>query len=178
MYPPRFAAFALFGIVVAFVSTVGQRGIAAPVPKHLMKTPETDKAKFQGKWKVQSVLMGGKDILVGLGQGGGLGLDMIFEFQGDQLIATTNIGGTTQKTTTTLKFGANGKRELVSTESHTVDGNGKPINAGPDEQKGGSTGYAFDGEKLLLGASSNGQTAVDPLKPGKDDIVIVLVRAK
>lgn len=174
---PSSAAFVLFGIVVAFVSTVSQRGVAAPVPKHLMKEPETDKAKLQGKWKVQSLLMGGKDLFVGPGQVG-LAFDIVMEFQGDQMVVTANIGGTTQKTTATLKYGSDGKRQFEATEQQTVDGQGKPINIGADGNRGGSTGYAFDGEKLLLGSSSNGKAGIDPLKPGKDDIVLVLVRAK
>jgi uncharacterized protein (TIGR03067 family) len=165
----RFTALVLFGVAVVIVSTVGGRVAAAPVPKHLMKAADGDKAKLQGKWKVKSVQMGGKNILGGLGQN----FDMVFEFEGDQIIATANIAGMVQKTTATVKYDTKGT--LKTADMRTVDGNGKPVNTGKDEP----AYYAFEGDKLLIaGAAPGGKGVVDPLKPGPNDVVFVLVRVK
>ncbi len=62
-----------------------------------MKEPEGDQSKFQGKWKVESIKVGGNDLLAGLGQAAGQqGFDMTIEFAGDQFRASANIGGTAQ----------------------------------------------------------------------------------
>ncbi len=47
----------LFTLVVAF----GSMSSAAPVPKHLLKTPENpDLTAMQGKWKLTDVAFGGQ----------------------------------------------------------------------------------------------------------------------
>ncbi len=164
---------ALFGLTVAVVTLAGP-ATAAPVPKHLMKEPESDKAKLQGKWKVQSIQMGGKNVLADLNQNG-LNIDMEIEFQGDKFIATINLTGTVQKITATVKYGTNGMKQLTTTESQAVDGAGKPVNTG---SRDASLGYAFDGDQLLLAADTDGKKATNPLKPGPNDQVMVLTRVK
>jgi uncharacterized protein (TIGR03067 family) len=167
----RTAMLVSFAFATVFVVSIGSLTGAAPVPKHLMKEPESDKAKLQGKWKVESLTMGGKDVLGALGQN----FDIVIEFQGDQFIATSNIGDTTHKTTSTLKYGASGTRQLTTTNTQMATNNGQPMNHEKDE----TIGYAFDGDKLLLGSTgAGGRGAVDPLKPGQNDLVIVLVRVK
>jgi uncharacterized protein (TIGR03067 family) len=165
----RTAALVLFGIAVGATP----QAAGAPVPKHLMKEAEGEKAKLQGKWKVEAMRMGGKDI-PGLG---GQNFDMTIEFRGDKLTATANIGGTARKTDATLKHDATaGARRFttVGTTTTPLDGKGAPKN-----EKDELFGYAFDGEKLLLGAAAGGsKEAPDPLKPGANDIVIVLARVK
>ena len=49
----------LFTLVVAF----GSMSSAAPVPKHLLKTPENpDLTAMQGKWKLTDVAFGGQSL--------------------------------------------------------------------------------------------------------------------
>jgi uncharacterized protein (TIGR03067 family) len=162
----RIAALVLFGLV-AFAA----RGVAAPVPKHLMKEAEGEKAKLQGKWKVEAMRLGGKDLAAGAN------FDMTIEFRGDTLTATSNIAGTARKTTATLKHdAAAGAKRFTTVETTTtpLDGKGAPMN-----EKDESFGYALDGDKLLLGAAGGGsKEAPDPLKPGPNDVVLVLVRVK
>jgi uncharacterized protein (TIGR03067 family) len=164
----RTVALVLFGVVVGLVSSSGARA-AAPVPKEAAKE-EGDQAKLKGKWKVEALQQGGKDLLTILGDN----FQMEVEFRGDQFTATANVGGTLQKTTGTVKYGTPQARQLTVTDSRTVGPDGKPVNTGKKEEL---FGYAFDGEKLMLGASTSGK-AIDPLKPGADDIVIVLSRIK
>lgn len=170
----RIAALVLFGIVAGRVSPTGPLATAAPapVPKHLQKTPENEKAKLQGKWKVEAMRLGGKDIADGLGAN----FEMTIEFSGDNLIATANIGGTAQKTTATVKHDATAGAKrftTIKTTTVTLDGKGKP-----KTEKDELFAYAFEGDKLVLAAADGGKGTPDPLKPGPNDIVLVLVRAK
>ena len=65
----RFVALALFGVAAALAAAFGSVGhAAAPVPKHLMKEPESDKAKLRGPWKVESMRMGNQELLNLIGQ--------------------------------------------------------------------------------------------------------------
>lgn len=159
----------LFALTAAVVTLVGPAA-AAPVPKHLMKEAEGgDKAKLQGKWRVQSITFGGRNAEEPL-----RGSEMVIEFRGDKLIATTT-GATNRSTTGTVEFGANGTKRFTTVETTTADGGGAPRTE-QDE----AFGFAFDGDKLLLGVSpgAGGKEAPDPLKPGPGDGVIVLVRVK
>jgi hypothetical protein len=99
---------------------------------------------------------------------------MELEFRGDQFSATANIGGRPQRTTGTVKYGTPEARQLMITNTRTVGADDKPVDTGRKDE---AFGYAFDGDKLVLGASTAGK-AIDPLKPGDDDIVIVLSRIK
>jgi hypothetical protein len=169
----RTTTLALFGLSAAVVLSLGATTGAAPVPKHLMKEPEGDKAKLQGKWKVESIRMGDQDL------GGLLGgnFEMVIEFQGETFTAAANIAGMHQKSTAIVKYGTDGKKQLSMTNTQTVDATGKPVNNGG--QKDESFGYALDGGKLILASPANGEKRiVDPLKPGPKDIVIVLARVK
>jgi uncharacterized protein (TIGR03067 family) len=165
----RTVALVLFAVVTGIVSSSGTRA-AAPVPKEVAKEADGDKAKFQGKWKVEALHMGGKDIMALIGQN----FEMVVEFRGDQFTASANIGGMVQRTTATVKYGTPQARQLTTSNAKTLDADGRPIE---HNQKNDALGYAFDGEKLLLGASNSGK-AIDPLKPGESDIVIVLTRVK
>ena len=136
-----------------------------------MKEPASDKAKLQGKWKVQSLLMGGKDMLGPLGQQ----FDMTFEFNGETVVARVN-GGTVQKSASAVKYGSRAARQIKITDTHRRWR--RQAGEASNGQDGGEVGYAFEGEKLLLGSAGNGKGAVDPLNPGPTDIVIVLVRVK
>ena len=163
--PVRTVALALFGVVAAVVFSSGVAA-KAPVPKQQV---EGDRAKLQGKWKVETLKVGGQDVLAGLGPN----FNMVVEFQGDRFAATANIGDTVQKTTAKVKYGTGDAKQITTTEMQTVDADGKPI----DAQKEEAFGYTFDGDKLLL-ASGVGKRAADPLKPGPEDVVIVLARVK
>jgi uncharacterized protein (TIGR03067 family) len=158
---------------IAALALVGLPGAAAaPVPKHLQKAPAADTGKLQGKWKVEALQLGGKDVL-----GAGQNFDIVVEFRGDALAVAADIGGGAQKTTATVKHNPAGAKRFTNTDERTVDRNGKPINsgAGPDL----TFGYTFDGDKLVLAVGvGDAKPAADPLKPGPNDIVIVLVRAK
>lgn len=167
----RVVALVLFGVAVLVVAGVGQPAGGAPVPKHLAKKADGDKAKLQGKWRVESLKMGDQDILGLIGREG---FEMIIEFQGDQFLATANIQNSSQKSTAAVKYDP-AKKQLSMTNPQTVGADGKPINAG---QKDATMGYAFDGDKLLIATSPGGTGAADPLKPGKSDIVMVLGRVK
>src|SRR5437763_62584 len=125
----RTFALVLFAAVAVIVSSVGKPAAAAPVPKHLMKEPETDKAKLQGKWKLQSLKLGEMELgpdLIGT-------LEMVFELRGDTLTATVNAAGTVQKSTATVKYpaaGGTGPKRISMTDAKTVDQNGKAVNNG------------------------------------------------
>src|SRR6516225_604795 len=56
----RCVAFLVLAVLAGFVLTfAGSLGVAAPVPKHLMKEAEnTEQAKLQGKWQGESVSVG------------------------------------------------------------------------------------------------------------------------
>jgi len=168
----RILSLVLFGGALVVVSALGARVVAAPVPKHLMKTPEGDKVKLQGKWKVEVMKMGGTDLL------GGPNIQMAIEFRGDALTVTADIGGVAQTTTATVKHDTGaGVKRFTTTETRTVDKDGK--RAGADE-KDESFAYAFDGDKLVLAVHPEGEKTppVDPLKPGPGDVVLVLTRIK
>jgi hypothetical protein len=168
----RSLALVLFGLAAVIVSSLST-GVAAPVPKHLVKEPEGDKAKFQGKWKIESILMGGKDILAVLGQN----FEMELQFKGEQFTARGNIGGMVQTTTGTVKYGTAESRLMKMMDRKTVGPDGKPVNNAAQKEE--AFGYAFDGEKVLLGSTSDGGAkGIDPLNPGPNDFVIVLIRVK
>jgi uncharacterized protein (TIGR03067 family) len=160
---------ALFVPVVVVVSSLGAG--AAPVPKHLMKEPESEKAKLQGKWRVESLRVGGKD-----GNDLGQGLDMVIEFRGDTLTATTTGPNRNRTTTATVKHDATaGAKCFATVNTVTVDHDGK---SAPTEEKNEGFAYAFDGDKLLLAVQIGSKERADPLKPGPNDLVITLTRVK
>ncbi|MCI0703084.1 MAG: hypothetical protein L0241_18560 [Planctomycetia bacterium] len=167
----RTFAFLLAVVLMASVGPVG----AAPVPKHLMKEPGSDKGKLQGKWKLQSLRLGGMDV------GGDLagGIDMVLEFRGDKLIVTANIGGNgTMTGTADVKIESGAVKRISSSNIQTTDGNGKPINTGA---KNDAFGYLLEGDKLILAATpggGDGNTLADPNKPDKNTMIMVLTRVK
>ena len=87
------ASGVLFVVATAVVSTTGAH--AAPVPKHLKKETDGEQAKLQGKWKLNSIVLGGKEM-------GGVAetADMLIEFRGDSLVATN--AGQNRTTTATV----------------------------------------------------------------------------
>jgi uncharacterized protein (TIGR03067 family) len=162
----RAVALTLFVLGAAVVSSSGPGVAAAPVPKHLMKEPEGEQAKFEGKWKVVSIRAAGEELVTGAAT-----LDIEMEFRGDRLTATVRTGGKVSLTSTaTVKYATGGERQIRTTDERAVDGDGKPIDN--DTGKDEPLGYAFDGEKLLIAEK------VDPLKAGPNDTVVVLTRVK
>lgn len=165
-------ALILFGVTAVIVSSSGF-GTAAPVPKHLMgKEAESgDKTKLQGKWKLESMKMGGKDALPA-----GINIDMLLEIKDDQFSMKMNVAGMDMTGTATMTYSTDGKREFKTTNMRISGPDGKQIDSPQKEQ---SMGFAFDGDKLLIG-STNGPDgkAVDPLKPGPNDMVMTLTRVK
>jgi uncharacterized protein (TIGR03067 family) len=140
-----------------------------------MKEPESDRTKLQGKWKVESMLVGGKNVLADLGQN----FEMELEFKGEQFTARRNIAGMVIMTTGTVKYGTPEARHLKVTDMQTVGPDGKPVNNAGQNAKEEGFGYAFDGEKkILLGSTPDAKGAVDLLNPGPNDAVIVLTRVK
>lgn len=154
--------------LAALTLLAGSAAAAAPVPKHLMKPPETAQAKLQGEWNVEAIRLGELDILAALGRQSG----MSFEFRDDALIAVTNTGDTVKTTTATVTWGTDG--QIRATNQQTADGTGKLID-GPQDS---ALGYALDGDKLLLATRSDWRQAADPLRPGPNDMVFTLTRAK
>ena len=168
------AVFALFAGAVVAVAAVGAPVAAAPVPKHLKPAaPTGDRAKLQGKWKLHSVEIGGKKVDVGATE-----IDMMIEFRGDTLIATSTITGQNQTTTATVKHDpAAGVKRFTTVNTRTVNNAGK--NANPKDEKDEVFVYAFDGDKLFLGVSvGGGKAPIDPRKPGPNEPVLVLTRVK
>ena len=162
----------LFGVTVAVVSSFGG-ATAAPVPKHLAKEAEGgDKAKLQGKWKLESMKMGDKN-----GLPDGITLEMTLEIKDDKFTMQMNVAGMSMTGTATLAYGKDGKRELTMTDMKVTNADGTPApTTGTKEQ---SIGFEFDGEKLLMGSTSGGDSkAIDPLKPGANDMVMTLTRIK
>src|SRR5262245_36609083 len=102
----RFTAFVLFvasGVLVASAGPVA----SAPVPKHLMKEPEGDKGKLQGKWKLQSLRLGEQDL-------GNIAasIEMVLEFRDDKMTFTVKQPGANnqmQKSTATVALDSKAK---------------------------------------------------------------------
>ncbi|MFO0823093.1 MAG: TIGR03067 domain-containing protein [Gemmataceae bacterium] len=150
----------LAGFAVVFAGTATS---ASPVPKHLQKEGDSEQAKFQGKWKVHSIKVGGMEI-------GATGIDMHLEFRGDTFTAIAN----DQTTTAKVKFDVvDGVKRMTTTESQTISRDGNPIRTSRDE----SVGYTLDGDKLTV-ATTQDQKPIDPVKADKDAIVMVLIRVK
>src|SRR5205809_4073977 len=72
----RSAAFLLLATLTGFaVFRTGPAAALAPVPKHLMKEAEnTEQAKFQGKWKLESLTFG--NMALPAGAAGGIELTL------------------------------------------------------------------------------------------------------
>ena len=164
----RIVALVMFA---ALMASAGSPVAAAPVPKHLMKEPESDQGKFQGKWKLQGLKMGGMD----LGNNVPQTLNMLMELRGDKLIVSVNLPGQAMKSTATVKFDSKAKR-ISATQVEVVDGDGKPVNnPGPTTQ---AMGYALDGDKLVFASDQTGAAAADPTKPGANTVVMTFTRVK
>ncbi len=162
----------VLAFAAALVASAGPAA-AAPVPKHLMKEPEGDQGKLQGKWKLQSLRMGGMDV------GGDLAksIDLVMEFRGDKLVVTANVPGQggAMKSTGTVKFDPKAKT-ITATQMEAVGPDGKPVNkSGPATQ---AMGYVLDGDKLTFASSTGGDRAADPAKPGPNTIVMTFTRLK
>jgi uncharacterized protein (TIGR03067 family) len=138
-----------------------------------MKEPESDRAKLQGKWKVESIRLGDKNILTAVvGRDGTVEV----EFKDERVTVFVGNGDRVQSFTMIAKYGTAESRQLKITDVQTKDPDGKP--ADNAAQKEEAFGYAFDGEKVLLGLRSGEKGVADPLKPGRSDYVIVLTRTK
>jgi uncharacterized protein (TIGR03067 family) len=173
----RFAVFLVLAVLSGFVLTfAGSLGVAAPVPKHLMKEAEnTDQAKLQGKWKLESIALGGMP-LPNNAAGPNGGLEMILEFRGDKLTVT----GPNDNVTATIKLDTvDGVKRCATVNTQKLDKDGKP--AGKEEDV--TFGYIIDGDKLTFAVrmdpgSGKSTTAADPSKPGTDTVLIVFTRVK
>jgi uncharacterized protein (TIGR03067 family) len=156
---------ALFGLVAAIALAAGPAP-AAPIPRGA-GSAGGDKAKLQGRWKVESMRMGEQDLTTVLGAN----FEMFVEFDGDRLAAEARLQGrTTVATTADVTYDVP-KKQFRTTNSRSVDANGKPA---AQAQKEESMGYAFDGEKLILSQRGAGAAGL----PGKNDVVMVLTRVK
>jgi uncharacterized protein (TIGR03067 family) len=161
----RTAAF----LLLACTASAGTAG-AAPVPKHLVKEAEnTEQSKLQGKWKLESIEIGGMNL--GLPET----IDGTFEFRGDKL--TVAMQG--QTVTATVKLdSADGLKRLATTNTQKVGADGKPLGKEDDA----TFGYVLDGDKLMIGtrpnAAGRGSGPIDPKKPGEGGVVMVLTRVK
>ena len=167
----HFAALVLFGFATAFVSFASERVLAAPVPRHLMKEPASDKAD---RGEVEgAIIADGRQGHAGAPRSA-IRYDVRVQRRDRGRKGQWRYGPEEHRA---VKYGSRAARQIKITDTHTVDGDGKPVNTS-NGQDGGEVGYAFEGEKLLLGSAGNGKGAVDPLNPGPTDIVIVLVRVK
>ncbi|MCI0703086.1 MAG: hypothetical protein L0241_18570 [Planctomycetia bacterium] len=159
----RTLALALFAVGVTLVASVGAMVAAAPVPKHLMKAPPSD---LDGKWQFESMRRGAKPFDVPPGA-------QTLEFRKDVLITVYHSGAENQVISTAVLTHDPTKKRFSATRHQDI--NGRIVN--PDV----TYGYAIDGDKLIL-ATSQGPNlafgAADPLKPGENDVVVVLTRVK
>jgi hypothetical protein len=162
----RIVALVLFGVAITSAAEIG----AAPVPP-AAKGAEDDKAKLQGKWKVESARKGGEAVRGGFGSD----VHVEYEFGGERFTRVAIVAGAVLKTTATATYGPEG-RQVKTAGVKLVGPDGKPIDTGAP--KDAAFGYAFAGDKLLLTTRAGDKPAADPLKPGPDDIVYVLVRTK
>lgn len=143
----RGAALVLFGLAICFVSSVGGRGAAAPVPKHLMKEPDhPDLVALQGKWELTGLAaLGYVNPPEGVAR-----LQMTAEFGGDVVAVTS--AGERQRTTATARFDRNAKpRRMTFTGAKTTDLDGKPLD-GPAMWWPHAVIYRFEGDTLVLAA--------------------------
>src|SRR5262249_35666455 len=156
----RSAAFLLLATVSGVVVFLaGSAGIAAPVPKHLMKAAEnTEQSKLQGKWKLESTKTGP-------------GEEVTFEIRDTAMTVFTAQG---EQKSGTVKFDTiDGFNRLSVTGVKRVGRDGRPGSG--DENA--SFGYRFDGDKLILAArhECGNEVAVDPAKLTRDTDVFVFV---
>ncbi len=159
----RTRAVVLFGLAAGLVSAPGV-GTAAPVPKHLLKEPQSDRARLQGKWKVEALKVDGK-----VRQNPAA---MTVEFHGDEYVATT--GATGRKTVAAVKYGIGGTREVHLTGTKLLGPNGGAVGKGATRDR--AYGYAFDEDKLLLAYGTRANApAPDPLKrdPEAGSVVVM-----
>ena len=157
-----------FVALVLFAALFASAALAAPIPKQRTKEWEDDKAKLQGKWKVESWERGGQSVLAGAGAAQQIDIDMELEFSGDTLTTTVKTGKTVQAFTVAVVYDADRRIRKINPQSTD-----KP-NGGPKEPL---LGYSLDGDKLLIASNGAGQ-ATNPLKPGPDDTVVTLTRVK
>jgi uncharacterized protein (TIGR03067 family) len=161
----RAAELVLSGLVAALAVAVGESP-AAPVPKHLMK-PGSDKDKLQGKWKLESLRMGGVDY--------GESREVVVRFTGGSMTTWVNDLGQKRTTAATVMHHPDQVRRFTMRDATmTSEQNGRSV---AKKLRDEVHCYDFDGNKLLLTSDTKGQP-VDPLKPGKYDVVLVFVRVK
>jgi uncharacterized protein (TIGR03067 family) len=163
----------LSGFVIPYACSAG---VAAPVPKHLMKEAEnTEQSKLQGKWKLESTGIGGLPVR-GNPNGPNGGLDITLEFRGDKLTAT----GPQPTLVSKIKLDTiEGVKRCTTFDALQLGQDGKP-----DEKKDGEAfGYIVDGNKLTIAVrldatGGKANTAADPSKPNTDTILMVFTRVK
>jgi uncharacterized protein (TIGR03067 family) len=162
----RIVVVLVLGFVAAFL--VGVPASAAPVPKHLMKEAEnTEETKLQGRWKLESLGVGGIQPQGGVGQQ----VEMTLEFRGTKLTGTSE--GRGMNATFKLDI-VDGVKRLAITDTKAVDRMGQPV-----AEEDVTFGYCIiDGAKLTLAATIDGKRAVDPAKAGDNALVLVLTRIK
>jgi uncharacterized protein (TIGR03067 family) len=167
----RFAAFLVLTVVSGLVLTfAGSMGVAAPVPKHLMKEGDNpEQLKLQGKWKLESKVVKG----IGTSKP-----DVeILEIRDNKLTITN----TDTTFVATFKLDAVDGVKRCNASDHQRVHNESKLATKEDDY---SLGYSIDGDKLTMATRyylDNGKLimlAVDPSKPGKDAIVMVFTRVK
>jgi uncharacterized protein (TIGR03067 family) len=173
----RFTAFLMLAVLSGFaLMFAGSMGVAAPVPKHLMKEAENpDQAKLQGKWKLESVGIGGMPV-PGNPNGPNGGLDITLEFRGDKLTA----GGMGTTLVSKIKLDTiEGVKRCTTFDALQLGQDGKP-----DEKKDGEAfGYVVDGDKLTIAvrvdpAGDKANMVGNPSKPNTDTVLMVFTRVK
>jgi uncharacterized protein (TIGR03067 family) len=157
-------------MILAFGTCVGANAAAAPVPKHLLKGANTEQARLQGRWKLQSVQYGGNTV------GSTQGIEMTIEIRGDT-VTTTSKWMTTRATMKLDKLDGVLRLALINNKAIEVH------QQGPTFVDNGQYGYTLDGDKLTLATNmivgTTRSTAADPTKPAGDNTVLtVLTRIK
>ena len=158
--------FAMMLLISGLVAACG----AAPVPKHLMKSDkDTELARLQGVWKLESLTVG--EVSVPLKEG----LGLKWEIRDASVTATSK--GQLSRSTIRLDSVAGVKR-LSRTDTRNLGLNGQPTAA----EENLSFGYRLEGDQLTLATSMGAKgvrgAMLDPTKPGDDAIVYVFVRSK
>jgi uncharacterized protein (TIGR03067 family) len=144
--------------------------VASPIPKHLMKDGNADQAKLQGKWKLTSLRIAGRDV------GGDIAktMNMTIEVRDDSFTSTTNQGRVIAK----VKLDSvDGVKRFATVNTQKWSADGKHL-GGEDDV---SLGYLIEGDKLTwaMVPGANGKaTMADPGKPAANAILMVFTRVK
>jgi uncharacterized protein (TIGR03067 family) len=148
----RVAALGVVGLAVAFVSAVGDRAGAAPVPKHsMLEVENADLAALQGKWALSGVAVNGSRVEIDRANEG-----TTLEVCGAKFVYTLK----QIRTTGTLKLDTTTSPRRLSFLDCQPTIDGKPIELANQPKEGGKI-YKIDGDTLVTAGRANGGLPAD-----------------